>query len=424
MINYKKIMIKKILIICSILIITSHVNAAGSCLIKDWPSDLLSKYLENNKIVILNITNEISSSNIKSDTKIKDNIIWIFNEIINIEWYVSYFNYYLIFPISNDITKEVKRDYKLLEKEWEWLNKYLKIISKKWYNIQIKNACKWINEENCNLEWNALKIIWELIQNQSYIIDIYRKAVMWNKNINNNNLILVDNVNNKFINDIITNYWNWDNCVDSEEGFFAKISTAIKEIWNYNNKYKDWIKEWTDAIDLLNWSTSTDELEKELLTAELARQWIWWKRADAILWNLEKYNKNWWYSKENNFISNTYRYLWEVIKEEVAKFNINVIDKFNNMWGDEKTKTITSILSDWEKVKVNMNIANSVSQIYNSELPYMELWDKNSILIRTDIINMHNNLNNWINTLKKTCEISVKICNDQDSWNWLCWSCN
>jgi hypothetical protein len=152
-------MIKKISIFILVLLMaTSWVNATGSCLISDWTSESLKKYLKNNQIIIRNITNSIKTANENSDSKIKDNLIWMFNNIINWTWYTSYFIYYVSFPLSNDISKEVKRDYSILEKEWKWLNNFLKVIAKKEYNIQIENVCEWIDTE-CNLNWTSIEII-------------------------------------------------------------------------------------------------------------------------------------------------------------------------------------------------------------------------------------------------------------------------
>ena len=44
--------------------------------------------------------------------------------------------------------------------------------------------------------------------------------------------------------------------------------------------------------------------------------------------------------------------------------------------------------------------------------------------LETRIINIHTNLSDVINTLEKTCKISVEICNSQATWLWSCWDCN
>jgi len=424
-------MYKKIFIFCFLfLYITSWVNA-GSCWISEWPPKALKDYLKNNSTIIKNVTSEITKSYKWPDkeilTTLNENRVWMFNSFINWAWYWSYFKYFVSFPLVNDISKEVKRDYRLLENEWKWLNKFLETVSRKWYNIDIKDACKWI-KSNCNLNWNALDIVGALIKNQSYVIDIYRKAVMWDE-ISGYELILVDNTNNKFVDDIIKYYWIWNNCVNSEDSFSAKVWEKIKSIWDYSNNYKDWVDKWKEAIALINWDNVTDEYEEELLTKELSRQWISWKKAAAIIWNLQRFNCSWdfdtsactwWYSLDNNFVYNSFKHIWKQISDQISDFNKDVIQEFLNSNEGKETTSINSILGDSEKIEINLDIAESVSQIYNNELPFIEIWDKNTVLIRTDIINMHNNLNNAIKTLEKTIEIAEKVCNDQDTWNWMC----
>lgn len=417
-------MTKKILILFLIIISqTSITNATGDCLILNTTSPVITKYLENNRKVIRNITNEITSSNEKPDLNLKNKSLAMINNLISLEWYISYFEYYVSFPISNDISNEVKRDYRLLESEWEWLNSYLKTISNKWYNNPIKNACNWVT--NCELSWSSFEIVWKLIQNQSKIINLYRQAVMWDLKDTTKIewLILVDNKDNKFITELINNYWYWNNCTASEWSFFAKIWKKIKSIWDYENNYKNWVNEWKEAIALLYWkwnNSKKNEYEEDLLKKELSRQWIYWDKAEIILKNLQDFNSNWWYNSNNNFISNTYDNFKSQIIKEKEKFNTNVIDEFKNLAKQTDTKPITSILNEQEKVKVNKFIAESVSKVYNSELPFIEISNQNSLLIRTDIINMHNNLNNSINKLNELYKISEKVCNDQDTWNWIC----
>jgi len=413
-------MIKKIIILCFIFIsLTSRVFSAGNCLISSWPASIIDDYIKNNEIVIKNITNQIKDPNTESKKSIKENITSLFNDFINWTWYGSYFKYYVVFPLSNDISKEVKRDYKLLDKQWESLNKYLKIIAKKWYNINIKTACDWISE-NCELDWKAIDIIWKLIKNQSKVIDIYRRIVMWEISWTweDFGLILVDSDN--FITQMVTHYWAWNNCTDSEDSFFGTIIEKIKNIWTLNEQGKKWMEEWKEAIALLNWSKPTNKLEEELLTKELSRQWISWEKAEAILWNLKKFNQNWGYSKDNNFITNSFNHLKDTIDYEVKKFKTNVIDEFKNSAKKLPTKSINSLLNEKDTVNINQFIAESVSQVYNNELPFIEIWDKNAITIRTDIINIHNNLNNWIIKLSKLIEVSEKVCDDQSTWEWKC----
>lgn len=198
----------------------------------------------------------------------------------------------------------------------------------------------------------------------------------------------------------------------------------MKEIVTSNQLAEDWIQKWRDAINLLTWKTPTENLEKELLMQELGRQWISWDRAKSIMQNLEDFNKDWdkwwyWYTFDNNFISNTFEELGDFIEYEYDKFDKNVISEFRDN-GNSETTTISSLLSKSEKVQVNTNISESISKIYNNEIPYIQMQNTNSYLSRADLINIHSNLNKWIIILKDLIEFSEKVCNKQSTWEWLC----
>lgn len=217
-------MTKKI-IITFLLFFSTIINwrVFAECLIKDDTADFLSEYITNEQKIISNITSQIKSSSEEENTNIWDYMLWVFNNLISWEWYKSYFLYYVYFPLWHDITKEVKRDYSLLENEKDWLDKYLNFITKKWYNFQIENVCEWVSQD-CNLYWTSVDIIAKLIKNHSSIMNIYRKSVMWDISSEDEyDLILVNNENNNFINDMINYYWLGNNCEDSEDSFFATI---------------------------------------------------------------------------------------------------------------------------------------------------------------------------------------------------------
>lgn len=416
---YRKFIITSL----AFIIITGKVFSAGDCLIKDSPAPALSKYIENNKIVLKNITKGITNSGTKKSQN--SNVLSMFNKIITWDNYGSYFKYYVSFPIANDVSSEVKRDYSMLDNEWKWLTEYLNKIIKLWYNnVEIKNICEWIAPEECSLEWTASKIVWELIKNQSAIINIYRLTVMWDTTeINKENILqLVDNT--KFIDELEKHYWFWKNCTASDWSFFATIMEKIKKIEFKNDKYKGWIKEWKDAWNLLVWNKTDKKLEENLLKKELAKQWISWARAEAVIGNLKKYNQGWWMSIDNNYVANTFTNLAASIQRETREFKKDI---FSDFWKDEgsKTITITNILGKDDENTLTESIAKKVSELYNTELPFIAIWDTNTEMIRTDIIDMHNNLNKSIDILNnKTCEVAVKVCKDQDTQNWNCWKCN
>ncbi len=416
---------KKRIIITLLIFLSFNINLSfaedWACNIWDSTAEVLSNYIKNNQTIIQNITNEISSSNVNQESSNK--FTRLYNNIINWTWYKSYFNYYVVFPLTNDIPIEVQRDYNILDNEWKWLEKYLKTISKKWYDIEINNEtlCDWV-EQNCNiLNWNAISIVWELIKNQSKIIDIYRRAVMWDLKKSDEiwDLLLVDNTNNVFVEEIINNYWLGNNCVKSENSFFAQIKNAVTEIWELNEEWKKWIEDWQEAIALIRWEKDTEELEKELLANELSRQWISWDRAKAILNNLEEFNNEWWFSIENNFITNTFEYFTDSITRQFSQFKTDIIDSFWDNFEKESIK-ITTVIDDKDTSEINQIISESVATLYNTELQFAWLSNQESILIRADVLEMHTNLNKSIKILKELIPVAEKVCDKQDKWNWAC----
>ena len=418
-------MIKRICITFLVFFIFSLKVCSADCLIKDKSANSLSKYIDNNRKIITNITKWISNSDIKRSSNTKNHILNNLNKLITWDNYGSYFDYYVIFPISNDISKEVWRDYYLLENEWEWLTNYLNKIVKLWYdNILIEDVCNWI-QEKCDFSWTSSKIIWKLIKNQSEIINIYRLTVMWKMTNYEKEKILQLVDNSVFINELEKNYWYWKNCTTSKWSFFTQILDKIKKIDFANADYKKWIKEWKDAWALLIWNRPwknwNPELEKKLLQKELSRQWISWSKAEAILGNLERFNQtDWgWLTIDNNFITNSFKHLGQSIQREITKFQKNIIKEFSKDKSSENI-TIHNFLNKNEENKLTENIATQISEIYNKELPFIAIWDTNTDMIRVDIIDIHNNLNDSIEILEKLIPISEKVCNDQDRGNGRC----
>lgn len=415
-------MIKKIIITLFIFLTLNSSVFWSDCSIWDETWEEITQYINNIDKIIKNITTEISNSDAETNKNTKDGILNMFNKIVSWENYDSYFDYYITFPLSNDISKEVKRDYKLLEKKWEWLTEYLEKIVELWYDeISITNACEWITEE-CNLFWTASEVTWQLIKNHTKVINVYRLVVMWDITTNDGEykLQLVDN--NSFIDNLIEHYWYWNNCTASDWSFFATIKESIQNINFKNDNYKEWVKEWKDAWALLVWNKTDDEyqqIEKELLKEELGNQWIAWTRAEWVLENLEKYNQSGWFTPDNNFLTNSFWHLKDSITREITEFKKDIFEEFLE---DSSTDTIPihHLLTKDEEFELTENIAKSVSELYNNELPFLYIWDSNTEMIRTDIIDMHNNLTDSINILNELQAVSEKVCNDQSRWEGKC----
>ena len=435
----------KIILIITISIFTYHNTfVAWACLIKDKSAPALLEYIENNRIVIKNITNEIvKSKNSAEQKKLSWYSKWkkdtaedfnnkaeetssIFNEIFNFRWYYSYFNYYVIYPIFNEIPYQVKRDYRLLDNEWKWMTNYLKQINKNWSsNIIIKNPCKWITKwlDKCETQLNnkrSIDILWKLIKNNDKILDMYRNSVMWNDDdYDIDNFILVEK---DFIDQIQLKYYSQiavSECNNEEWGFFKQISQAIKDIKLINKEWEDWIKKWQDAFALLIWNKPDEEnkIEQQKLKEYLNDNWIPFDKQAIIMKNLKETNSNW-FSVNNNFITYSFNATKKKLKKDIALWKKQYI--WDAIPKNTKKIAINEIWKITDNSDITRNIKVNIDNLYESELPFIWVWNVSSETLRAKIISSHFNIQDSIKVLEETLKISTKVCNSQ--WWW--WKCD
>lgn len=415
---------KKSFTIFIVFLLSFNLIYANDCFIKEWPSTELLEYLKTNRKIISNITKETNNKEISDEKRIDswEKIRKIFNEMIDFNWYISYLNYYILFPLSNDVTYETKRDYRLLENEWELLNKYLDTIINNWYdNLSIENACEWINSEyNCNLSWNVIDLIWILIKNHSNLLNNYRKIITW---WSVNDLENIKFVNSDFNTNLIINYW-WNNwCSSIEWSFWSKIKEKIKNIELINEQWEEAWKDIEKSWNLLVWKTVDNKLEENLLSKELERQWISWSKADAMINNLKNYNDSKWFSwiLKNNFLVNSAKYLLDWTKNQINNFYKDFVKNYpkSNNW----TST-TELINNKNDNDIDIEIATSINEIYNKEIPFIAIWDWQSTQIRKNLKSLHEKLNKSITIIYNSCKSARTVCKMQDYLLWDCWSCN
>lgn len=435
---------KKILSTFFALVILSSYSitraAEESCLIEHSPAPVLSEYIINNKTIIKNITKEIKETEKAGSIKkalnySQSNIIKTYNEMISWWNYGSYFNYYIIFPVGNDITYQVKRDYRTLEASNEALNKYLKNTIKRGYSrieLTEEKVCKWI-KTNCNLSWTVDSVLWDIIKNNSQILHMYRKTITWNnKDFENiDELILINTQalqekNSNGENYMVQYYLKGNNCTKLKGKFFDRIKKLKERIIETSKWSNKGVQNWKDAWALASWidSDKEKEIEKKLLAQELGRQWISPDAATATLGALDTFNEEWFTpSTLLNPIVNTYKYIENSVTEQYKRFKKDVFDDIKE--SNTETKSISELIDNSEQNNVDANIARSIAETYTSLIPITAETEVKTASLESRITNLHNNLNLSIKTLSEaTCKNAVKVCNQQDKGNWNCWKCN
>lgn len=421
----KKITIFFILILSLLPNITFWIESSEKCLISDWTSPVITSYIKNIRTVLSNVNSKLIKSTpdksiIINYTKAKTLISRGYFSITNWDYYWSYFNFYVTYTISNEYVAPIWRDYNILENETKWLDKYYNYLINKWFlEISLKKEDICWNLENCNYEWNVIDILTKIKSELEYFKNYYRSTIT-------NWWIVLDKTKIQLIpesfEEDFAKYYNAESTMNcSRDGwFFERISKKAQEIIDWQKMSKDWIKSMKEAIALARWEWYWDktyaEIEKELLQKELARQWVNPNQAEVMIQNLEKYNTSW-FSKDNNFITNSFNYIYSSIKNQLNDFNKTVLETFD----DEKKSTSVENFMDIKKWnELNNEIAKNIAEIYHTQIPNTSSQEELIDNVIWRLVKMHNNINNSIEVLDKTIKISQKVCNSQAFGKWKC----
>lgn len=414
---------KKTLITFLVSILLYPTLSFWECRIQNSAPEELKNHVKDIRKIVSNVTSNVNtwekSNNLKKTWK--ELLRWL-NSMTSWQWFETEFEFSLVKPITSEIPYPIKRDDFFLKREIDNLNNYLENIAKRWYYdvyIEKSEVCYWIR--NCELEWKAWDIIISLVDNTRKIRQLLQLSAVWHPWDFNDELIIVDT---GFINMIKTNYSEFQvkECSESsEDWFFKQIKDAIWEISLNNELAENGTKKWTDAWDLLIWNKIEESEEKRILEEELSRQWVWWDQNDAIMQNLDDYNNAWWFSKENNFTTNSFNKIQNSINTQWDQFSESVSSIF---WKEKDSNIQKTSISNFVRTSEEIDRANNIKiiieELYKSQIPLAQMQDLDTTKITTQVIKMHNNLWISINVLEKTIPISQKVCRDQAFWKWQC----
>lgn len=411
------------------------LGADSSCPIESSSPDEINQYIKNIRTVITNVNNHLSE-NSPSESKFENttsDISRILYQSVQWEWYFLDFDYYITTPLFNELPNQMKRDVELLDSETQWLRKYLKTITKWGYsNISIEKNTVCNNVENCDLKWSAGSIVWEVISNNIALTN-YLKTILTSERTDfSTEVILLPTDSTSFTQVLIQNYWvdARAQCTREDNEFWDRIDKAIEAITLNNQEGKDGIKKWKEAWQLLVWAVNgeTDEdLERKLLQKELARQWLSTNQQAILLQNLADFNKNGFYSLENNFITNTAVWIknaWEKIVDGFQKAT-------SWIFSEDKTQEINNQKSIWlsefntlnENEVITESIKQKIDNVYQLQNSFLAIQDYQTNSVIWELIDIHTNIKFSSKTLIEKCELAVKVCNSQWYWDGNCGTC-
>jgi hypothetical protein len=425
------------LIIVSILFspVVTH-GSSSSCSIENEAADSLTNYIKNVRKAVTNTNKSLLWKIDKKNTS-KLSITWnqisrIYSETINWDGFYTDFSYYLTFPMLNDIPNPIHRDLSILENETDWLRSYLETLVWKWYSwvsLDKDEVCNWV--ENCNLQWDAISIIWKIIKNNTQITTLYKQIVTNPNQEHSLDTILTIEWSEWFIAELITHYW-WttiEDCGKSEDAFGDRIEKAKQAILLNDKVWRDWIQKWKDAWKLLVWSSDSEnyqKIEHDLLKKELARQWLSTSAQQVLLNNLKEFNA-WDQWLDNNFITKSFGQIYQAGVKIWNGFS----EAIDWLLDEEDTQEINKnasvginkLLWVTQKENITNNIEKRLDILYRTHIEYASIESYSTLKLQWDVINMHDKIKNSSKILRNTCELAVKVCNDQWRWKWNCWSC-
>lgn len=425
---------KSLVILVLILWNTSFVVAAQICPIEETP-EYIKEYLINVHKVVSNVNALVSErytppeqTTKKSSLQIKTikNIQGSLNRLFTWKWFELDYEYSTQ-ENSWEIPKQLKRDINLLKNEAT----NLRLAKPEWAEIEVTWAeiCKWV--ENCDFNpithYEALKVIEKLkistdtlkyiLKNQAtdynftdnskvYLINPYQLLEEYSKeNIKKCNLSETD---------------SW------EKWFFLTIVNRVKNIDLLNDHSRDGMADWKEAIDLLRSKSESSEYkqkEREVLARELEKQWIGWDSASVIMSNLDAYNN----SEDGEF-----PFLWweqwffNSLKIQIDEFEETLEKKFPWYKSWEPTSNIVSvknISNEITKLKEIKRTEIDINSQYNKLKSLALTEDTSNDIFINRMIDAHLSISEMINSLNKTCKISLKVCNSQKKWEWDCGEC-
>lgn len=455
------IKINKIIFLISVLIFTltnkTFAENASDCSVSQT-SESIVNYIKDDRKIVSNILSNLEwwndTSTIKwkwSDAydKIRSKMIRLSNSLFSWNWYESYFKFYVLVPIDQELPYEIIRDHKILQNEGKMLEKILEKLMKNnndWSNISKEKLCEWINEkEDCELKiWklsNAGNVINELIKNNTNITDLFRSSVIWyTRNNPSTFLIDSDDLKSKYSNTRLSEYskncWVW-----------KKFGDKMDEITNWQKVTKDWKIAWEDALLRLrcSWvsaawvcssrdSAKYKELEKKLLKNELSRQWLSSNMTKKMLQNLNDFNNK---CKWNDLLANIICWAKQSVKNSAKAIYNWESQKWEDWWFIQNfLSTLEWITSNWfwkkENVSINAlsetnaktkkddEIKAIINKLYNNW--EVTLWQKADTedKLQSRIIDIHISLIKAIEELDDTYKNSEKVCEQQWAWLWSC----
>jgi len=410
-----------------LLVYTNSLFASSDCSLNNSP-DYINNFVKNIKKVSQNVNSIASSKAKENNPSILEEYAGYINSLFswtNQEIYSTYIKWQEIFRIPNQVKRQIKR-LDTLQKQIELKNKY-------WANVVLTydEICKWIDEETCNFNKHEEYRAWKVIYLLKKSIDSLKTAIY--NSVNEEKItaketkiyLLKDEDIDKLVKDFSME--NVKSCSVAEDNngkkwFLWQILDMFQKIDFTKKDNKSAFEPWLEAIRLLHWSSSEHkqlEKQKENIEKNLKEKWIWSDYSENKIRNFKEYSQNEILS-EKNFLNSII-----VVHDNFYKTLKKIFPELDNKEAKEvdHQEPITKIDKEYESIITEHEIKMAINEEYIKlkDISMQEDIEDDTLIDR--LINMHINLSQSINTAKKTCRISKKVCDSQLTWVWDCWTC-
>lgn len=417
---------KKLFIILTFLLVFNNqtfIYAADSaCPVKDWPSKELTKYFNDLKEVLSEVTKSVWNTNCwesgtwllsqssSSVSRWYSTIIWDSNGLFNFDWFLSSWELDM-YPLVNwNLPPSTYRDHDYIVSQSDKINDITKAVAKK---------CALDNEIKSDIV--AKKLEYYNLKSVTKIEDVLSEFRKFNIKLSTFFRCSVAGSltscelewNEALKSDIKSSYVDGISWCNQSESSFKKFMKSIWEITDGEFWFKwirEWINEWKAALALLVWEFNDpkkiqEEFGRDLLNKELVKVWLKGNQADAILSNLDCMNKT-----NKTLIDCTYERVktyWEPLSE--------VVDKLFDSDIKDATSTNLPTKNIWNTADYDQ-IAREINSDHSNLLTTIKLNNKSSDTWISNLIQLHKNLIDTNNKIEWKVSSTVMLCNKQATW--------
>lgn len=405
----------------SVSFVTYANECPWNCRIKDNPSPWLERYFWDLDAILSNIRSQSRSQwvwqlqrEIQSE---RNRVIWSLNRTLNFWEYYCSFDFFISLNITNETPSQVTRDSRRLEMYRDTINQLLENTERRWNGgITAENICSGV--QNCPFSWNdSLRdILVKLSENNSLILQHFRASILEKQCAPELEIILVPW---NFLSELQL-YYNKDTlmaCSSCEEEFTWRTLERIRNISFKNSDYRTGIQAWREAWAMLKWwfSSSWNPESREQERDEGISEWFQNFNIVNITHNNRDRYGAWWLSTTDSEDNQSAQAVTQTTPT-IPSFQEAMRQE---IWWRERIP-ITQIPTTQIEIERTQTIAQTIQEVYDSQLPYSLIQDTQSEEVLLRMIRMHIRLSESINLLERFVPRSERVCDRQGTGMWQC----